>query len=121
MNYSKDDDGDEERSAGSVEIHDKLVEEAAWNFQGFQGADCLSASELEAIRNLFSKYNVSERDSLAGCQSIIEDKIASIPRVVDSSDRLSKAKNDCASHTWQYGERVTRQVQRALQYKTIEQ
>lgn len=113
------DERDEERSDGSMELLTKPDEEEVCDLQDLQGADRCKISSLQA--NLRKKHNVNELDSVVEGQSIMEDVMPPIPRVVDFSSQLAEAKVDCASYTLQYEEKVILSEKKALQYTMIQQ
>lgn len=69
----EDFEGDEERSAYSVQLLAKPAEEMTWDFHELQDVSRPDVPVLQAIHSICTRHGVKEPSALVGAQSILED------------------------------------------------
>lgn len=77
-----DDDG---HSVDSDEFRDGPAEDMEWDFHGLQDGDHRGVKTLQVIRELCTRYNVNEPDTIIAALSVIEEGISCNTRAIVST------------------------------------
>lgn len=113
---------DEDRH--SVDMNDNWDEpsqEMVWHFHDLKGGAHQVVSSIQAIRGFCTKYNVYEPGTFVAAQSIIEDRISSIPGVAEVTHQLAQVRKTCETHERKYEAEVSLLTDIATQHTLIQQ